>query len=126
MAESRPATRTFTQVQAWQKAHAFVLLVYKATKKFPDDERFGLTAQLRRAAVSIPANFAEGYGKRSKAEKLRFMEISRGSIEECRYYTILAGDLGYTKTNRLADALEEASKLLASYAAGLRRSRQSA
>ena len=88
-------TRSFEDIMAWQKAHSFVLAVYKETKDFPEDERFGLTSQFRRAAVSIAANIAEGYKKLSKADKLRFFNISQGSLEECRYYCILSRDLGY-------------------------------
>ena len=101
-------TYTFENVVAWQKAHAFVLLVYRITKSFPSDELYGLTSQFRRAAVSIEANIAEGYKKISKADKLRFMNISQGSIEECRDYIILARDLCYvsdTDFSNLHDAL---------------------
>lgn len=67
----------FENIIAWQKAHEFVLNVYKATRDFPKEERFGLTSQFRRAAVSIEANIAEGYKKLGKADKLRFMNIAR-------------------------------------------------
>ena len=85
----------FQRVIAWQKAHEFVLLVYRISRHFPEDERFGLTSQLRRAAVSIEANIAEGYKKTSRADKLRFFNIAQGSLEECRDYHILAKDLDY-------------------------------
>ena len=85
----------FQRVIAWQKAHEFVLLVYRISKQFPEDERFGLTSQLRRAAVSIEANIAEGYRKLSKQDKLRFLNIAQGSLEECRDYHILIKDLNY-------------------------------
>jgi four helix bundle protein len=71
---------------------------------------------MRRAAVSLPANIAEGFGKRSQAEKARFLNIAEGSLEECRYYCILAHDLGYGQTESLMDTLEEASRLLNAYA----------
>ena len=83
-------TQSFEEVFAWKKAHAFVLLVYKITKGFPDDERFGLTSQFRRAAVSIEANIAEGYRKIGKPDKLRFFNISEGSLSECKDYIILS------------------------------------
>ena len=86
---------SFENVLTWQKAHVFVLQVYRATKAFPSDEIFGLTSQFRRAAVSIEANIAEGYKRISKADKLRFFKISQGSIEECRDYLILSRDLKY-------------------------------
>ena len=72
---------SFENIIAWQKAHAFVLFVYRVTRHFPKDEIFGLTSQFRRAAVSIEANIAEGYKKLSKADKLRFFNISQGSLE---------------------------------------------
>ncbi|MFZ4455707.1 MAG: four helix bundle protein [Bacteroidales bacterium] len=111
-------TTSFTDLIMWQRAHSFVLEVYKVTKSFPKDEVFGLTSQFRRAAVSIAANQAEGYKRRSSLEKLRFFNISQGSLEECRYYIILSNDLGYIngeQNNVLKFKLEDASKLLNSY-----------
>ena len=87
--------QTFQNILAWQKAYDFVLDVYKYTKSFPESEKYGLMSQFRRAAVSIIANIAEGYKKMGKADKLRFMNISQGSLEECRCYVILSRDLGY-------------------------------
>jgi four helix bundle protein len=87
-------SRTFEDVDLWRKAHAWVLAIYTFTNKFPNHELFGLTSQLRRAAVSVPANFAEGFKKLGVADKLRFYNIAQGSLEECRYYLILARDLG--------------------------------
>ena len=115
-------TYTFENVVAWQKAHVFVLLVYRITKSFPSDELYGLTSQFRRAAVSIEANIAEGYKKISKADKLRFLNISQGSMEECRDYILLARDLNYisdTDFSGLHDALEDASKMLYLYCNGI-------
>ena len=83
--------------------------------QFPSDERFGLTSQFRRAAVSIPANVAEGFKKKSRSDKARFMNISQGSLEECRYYLILARDLKYGESESLMMQLEEVSKLLEGY-----------
>jgi four helix bundle protein len=88
-------TFSFEDVIAWQKAHAFTILVYRLTREFPKDEQFGLISQFRRAAVSIEANIAEGYKKLGKAEKLRFLNISEGSLAECRNYIILSRDLDY-------------------------------
>ena len=115
-------TKTFEDVIAWQKAHQFVLQVYRICKVFPDTERFGLTSQFQRAATSIAANFAEGYGKLSQADKLRFMNIAQGSMEECRYYSILDRDLTYINEDeyqQLRSALNEASFLLNSYIKGI-------
>ena len=111
----RLATRRFEDLIVWQKAHAFVLSIYRCTPSFPRYELYGLTSQLRRAAVSIPANIVEGWRKRSKAEKARFMNIAEASIEECRYYLILARDLGYADTASLMAELEEISRLLNAY-----------
>jgi four helix bundle protein len=82
-------TFSFENIMAWQKAHSLTILVYQITRNFPEDEKFGLTSQFRRAAVSVEANIAEGYKKISKADKLRFLNISEGSLAECRlYYTL--------------------------------------
>jgi four helix bundle protein len=86
---------SFIDLECWQKAHDFVKAVYQVTKTFPEDEIYGLTSQFRRAAVSIAANICEGYRKLSRADKLRFMNIAQGSLEECRYYIILSHDLQY-------------------------------
>lgn len=107
--------RTFEDVLLWQKAHAWVLEVYKTTANFPKHELFGLTSQFRRAAVSVPANFAEGFKKRGKADKLRFYNIAQGSLEECRYYLILSRDLGYADTQVLVEQLDEVGRMLNAY-----------
>ena len=112
---SNSASRSFEDVGVWKKAHEFVLGVYRLTEKFPRQERFGLTAQLRRAAASIPANFAEGFKKKGVADKLRFYNIAQGSLEECRYYLILAQDLGYGDSSGLKSVAREVSCLLEAY-----------
>jgi four helix bundle protein len=99
----------------WQKAHQFVLMVYNYTSKFPNSETYGLTSQFRRAAVSVPANIAEGFKKKGNADKARFLNIAQGSLEESRYYLILSKDLGYGKNEELKQQLIEVSKLLQSY-----------
>ena len=111
----RQAAKTFQDLIVWQKAHELVLGVYRASAGFPKSELYGLTSQLRRACVSVPANVAEGFGRRSKAEKSRFLNISQGSLEEVRYYLILARDLRYLEINRLMSRLEETSRLLTAY-----------
>jgi len=118
MAISKPA-RTFQDLLVWQKAHRFVLGVYALTATLPKQETYGLSLQMRRAAVSIPANIAEGFRRRSKADKARFMNIAEGSVEECRYFLILAKDLGYADTQALSATLEEVSRLLGAYAAAI-------
>ena len=111
MEERRPA-KTFQDLVVWRKAHEFVLGVYKSTQGFPKEETYGLRQQMRRAAVSIGANIAEGFRKRGRADKARFINMAEGSLEECRYYLILAGDLGYGSPDGLMDSLEEVSRLL--------------
>ena len=116
----RLPARNFQDLIVWQRAHQFVLRVYRLSKSFPREELYGLTSQFRRAAVSVPANIAEGFKKRGRADKVRFMNIAEGSLEECRYYLILAEDLGYGSTANLRDQLEEVSKLLGSYSTAIR------
>jgi len=111
--------RSFRDLIVWQKAHRFVVDVYKMTETFPKHELFGLTSQLRRAAVSIPANIAEGFAKRGMSDKARFMNIAQGSLEECRYYLILSHDLNYSNTHTLMPNLEEVSKLLTAYTSSI-------
>jgi len=118
MAVSKPA-RTFQDLLVWQKAHQFVLGVYALTTAFPKQETYGLSPQMRRASVSIPANIAEGFRRRGKADKARFMNMAEGSVEECRYFLILARDLGYGDTQTLSAALEEVSRLLGAYTAAI-------
>jgi len=111
-------TKTFEELVAWQKAHEFTLAVYRLTQKFPKEEIFGLTSQFRRAAVSISANIAEGYKKMGKADKLRFMNIAQGSLEECRYYLILSKDIEYItdeEKGTLIEILNKTSFLLNAY-----------
>lgn len=115
-------TQSFKEVVAWQKAHAFVLKVYQTTQTFPNSERFGLCSQFQRAAVSIAANIAEGYKKKGVSDKLHLLNISQGSLEECRYYILLSKDLLYIneiKYNELTRSIEETSRLLNAYCKGI-------
>ena len=112
---TREASRTFRDLIVWRKAHRFVLEVYGYTKDFPKHETYGLASQMRRAAVSIPANIAEGFRRRGNADKVRFLNIAESSTEECRYYLILAQDLGYGETETMMRTLEEVSRLLNAY-----------
>lgn len=113
--------KTFEDLIVWQKAHEFVLSVYRVTQSFPNKELYGLTSQFRRAAVSIHANIAEGFPK-SKADKLRFMTISKGSLEECRYYLKLSKVLDYLTESNVLNQItllhQEVSKLLDGYYRG--------
>ena len=109
------AAKSFEDVEIWKKAHAWVLKIYRLSENFPKHELFGLTSQLRRAAVSVPANFAEGFRKIGKADKLRFYNIAQGSLEECRYYFILARDLNYGEVKDLQNEAEVIGKMLNVY-----------
>jgi four helix bundle protein len=115
MEAKRSAAKTFRDLIVWRKAHQYVLSIYSFTKGFPREETYGLSSQLRRAAASIAANIAEGFRKRGRADKVRFMNMAEGSIEESRYYLILAQDLGYGHTDELMSSLEESSRLLHGY-----------
>ena len=115
MTVTRAPARTFEDLIVWQKAHAFVLAVYRFTETLPRKELYGLTSQIRRSAVSVAANIAEGFKKTGKGDEARFLNTSQGTIEECRYDLILARDLGYGDSQDLRTSLEEASKLLTSY-----------
>lgn len=107
--------KTFRDLMVWQKAHAFVLEVYHVSESFPAGERFGITSQLRRAAVSIAANIVEGFRKRGPADKLRFYNIAQGSADECLYCLILVNDLKIADTRKLNAMLEDVGRLLQAY-----------
>ena len=111
---TQPA-KTFQDLIFWQKAHQFVLAVYRITKEFPNSEIYGFTSQLRLSAVSIPANIAEGFKKRCIADKARFFNIAQGSLEESRYFLWLARDLNYYDCSQALDNIDEVSKLLSAY-----------
>ena len=87
--------KSYRDLEVWNRAHALVLQVYKITNPFPRSEQFGMVSQLRRAAYSVPANIAEGFGRRSTRELLQFISIANGSLEELRYFLLLSRDLRY-------------------------------
>ena len=119
MPADRQPARSFQDLAVWRKAHDFVLAVYTFTAGLPRQETYGLALQMRRAAVSIPANIAEGFRRRGKADKARFMNVAEGSVEECRYFLILASDLGYGDTSSLSGLLDEVSRMLSAYASAI-------
>ena len=90
---------SFHQLNAWKEAHKLVLMVYEITKGYPNEEKFGLVTQMRRAAVSVPANIAEGFKRRGIQDKIRFYNMSEGSLEELKYFFILSKDLQYLSSN---------------------------
>jgi four helix bundle protein len=122
MGREQPTAKSFCDLIVWRKSHDFVLGVYRLTSAFPKQENYGLALQFRRAAVSIPANIAEGFKRYSRKEKVRFLNIAEGSIAECRCYLMLARDLGYGSTEELMGLLEEVSRMLTSYVRAIRTS----
>ena len=110
--------RDFRELKVWEKTHHFTLQVYRITKNFPSDERFGLTAQLRRAAASVPTNIAEGCGRDSERELARFMSIAAVSASEVEYQLLLACDLNYIQDEtyrELNQQVNEVKKMLNSF-----------
>lgn len=112
--------KKFEDLVVWQKAHRLVIRIYKLSQEFPRDELFGLTSQLRRAAVSIPANIVEGLKRATIPEKLRYFNIAQGSLEEVRYYIILAHDLEYVDDLDLNEDLGEIGHMLETYMKSMR------
>ena len=114
----------FRSLKVWQKGHQLTLGIYNATTRFPKSELFGLTAQIRRAAASIPANIAEGCGRSGKAELSRFLQISMGSASEVEYHLLLAHDLGLLPDadhERLDSQAVELKRMICSFIVGLRK-----
>ncbi len=110
--------RNFLQLSIWQRSHAFTIKIYSITKSFPQEEKYGLTSQMRRSAASIPTNIAEGCGRNSIPELKRFLTISAGSSSEQQYQLILSKDLGYLKDTDfkdLQDEIIEIRKMIYSY-----------
>ncbi|MFH1798141.1 MAG: four helix bundle protein [Candidatus Omnitrophota bacterium] len=106
---------TFRELKVWQKAHELVLEVYKITKNFPKEERFGLVSQIRRSASSIATNIVEGNKRKSRKEYLYFLNIADSSLEETKYHILLSKDLGYIddkEFNNLTGMSDEVGKML--------------
>ena len=115
--------RNYRELVVWQKAHGLTLAVYRATQLFPIQERFGVTSQIRRSCASVPANLAEGCGRRSDREMGRFIQIAMGSGAELSYHLLLARDLGYLgepEHARLEARLTEVMRMLSSLSQRLR------
>lgn len=103
--------RNFRELKVWEKAHQLTLAVYKATKTFPKDELYGLTSQIRRSCSSIPANIAEGCGRKREAEFARFLQIAMGSASELEYHLLLAHDLTFLNIEDYEPLREEVIKV---------------
>ena len=115
---------TFENLIVWQKAHQLTLRIYQLTDAFPKNEIYGLTSQIRRAAVSVPSNIAEGYTRRQANDKLKFFNIANASLQEVRYQLILTRDLNYGDTASLLELATEVSKLINAYSSGIRRNQR--
>ena len=113
----------FRNLDVWKKSHELTLTVYKASKAFPDDERFGLTSQLRRGVASIPANLAEGCGRGTDADFGRFVQNAMGSSSEVEYHFLLAKDLTYLVADQYAVLDGEITRIKRMLASLLRRIR---
>jgi four helix bundle protein len=116
--------KSFQELEVWQKAHNLVLQTYRVTDRFPDRERYGIISQVRRSAASIPANIAEGFGRRTTKELLQFLANANGSLEETRYFLLLSRDLGYLEKDRYVE-LEKDCTSVAQMIAALGRSLKS-
>ena len=110
---------SFRDLEVWKESHALVLDIYGLTKKLPAEERFGLSSQMRRSAVSVPGNIAEGFKRKGKNDKCNFYNMAAASLEELRYYLILVRDLGYIKD---IDVFEEKCAHVARMLTGLAKS----
>jgi four helix bundle protein len=115
----RAPAKSFEDLIVWQRSHALVLEIYKLSKTFPKDETYGLRSQLWRACVSAAGNISEGFKKRGPLDKIRFMNMAQGSLEESRYYLILAHDLGYLDQTGLKSQIAEVGRLLSAYIKGI-------
>ncbi|MFP4107290.1 MAG: four helix bundle protein [Phycisphaerae bacterium] len=102
---------SFRDLVAWQKGIELVKTIYMLTAKFPDDEKFGLVSQVRRAAVSVPSNIAEGYARRSRADYLRFLNIARGSTDEVETQLIVSKELGFANHRGLGEAMSSTKEV---------------
>jgi len=107
--------KNYKELNVWQKSYQFCLEIYRVTQKFPKEERYGITSQIRRAAVSVPSNIAEGYGRKTTKEYIQFLYIAYGSNCELETQILLSGDLGYIETDKLEilrDGVEEVERML--------------
>jgi|SRR3989344_4601801 len=113
--EFKGKIKSFTDLNTWKEAHNLVIMIYKITRGFPKEEQFGLVSQLRRAAVSITSNIAEGFSRNSYKEKIQFYFMALGSLTEVQNQLLIAKDIGYLDKNQfnsLADRSVMVNKLL--------------
>jgi len=115
-------SKSFKDLIVWQKAHQLVLEIYKFSTQLPKDEKFGISSQIKRAAVSVPANISESFGRVGLKDKIRFLYIANGSLEETKYFLLLIEDLKLLPTSKYFTSAEEVSKLLNAYIKGIENS----
>ncbi|TDI77711.1 MAG: four helix bundle protein [Bacteroidetes bacterium] len=108
-------SKSFKDLIVWQKAHQLVLEIYKMSLLIPETEKYGITHQIKRCAASVPANISESCGRIGLKDKIRFLYIANGSLEETKYFLILIEDLNFQETNLIIDKAEEVSKILNAY-----------
>ncbi len=107
--------KSFTELNAWKEGHKLVLMIYKITEQFPAKEKFSLVNQMRRSAISVTSNIAEGFGRRYKKEKIQFYSMARASLTEIQNQLFIARDVGYIKKEEFGDLVNQSiivSKLL--------------
>ncbi len=117
----RQPAKSFRDLIVWQKAHELVLGVYKVTKDFPKEEVYALTSQIRRSSMSVAANIAEAFKKKSNLDKIRILNIAQGSLSETEYFLILAKDLKYGDMNELMALADQVGRILESYIKAIKR-----
>ncbi|MBL7842375.1 MAG: four helix bundle protein [Cyclobacteriaceae bacterium] len=120
--EHREPAKSFRDLIVWQKSHQLALAIYKASSSFPKEEIFGLTSQIRRSSVSVAANIAEAFKKRSNKDKVRILNISQGSLSETEYFLMLAHDLQYVDTSALKINADEVGRILEGYIKSIKNS----
>ena len=103
--------KNYKELKVWQKAYKLCLEIYRITAKFPKEERYGLTSQIRRSVVSIPSNIAEGYGRKTTMDYVRMLYISYGSVCELETQILLAGDLGFVEKGELSSLIKDIAEI---------------
>ena len=103
--------KNYKELKVWQKSYELCLMIYRITTTFPNEERYGLTSQIRRSAVSIPSNIAEGYGRKTTADYIRMLYISYGSVCELETRILLTGDLGFIEKGELGAAKKDIAEI---------------
>ena len=112
--------RSYRDLTVWQKSYELALLVYRMSDAFPSEERFGLTQQIRKSAISVPSNIAEGFGRHTLTDYLRFLAIARGSLYELETQMLLSEDLGFCGKNQALDLIGDVNRLLNALITSLR------